>query len=73
MCPCCEYTLLWSVQPLPLLSLTPLPPTPDFQQFSIYIFISSTFTDVMFSSIADALSFSFPFPELHRLVHYHKR
>jgi hypothetical protein len=30
MYPCCEIILLWSVQPLPLLFLTPLPLTPHF-------------------------------------------
>jgi hypothetical protein len=63
MCPYCEYTLCWSSQPFILLSLTPLPPTPIpiFQQLSIHFLISSTFTDVMFYDIVDALSlFSFP-------------
>jgi hypothetical protein len=40
MYPCCESTLLWSIQPLPLLSLTPLPPTQlffsNFQCTSLY-------------------------------------
>jgi hypothetical protein len=40
----CGYALLWSIQPLPLLSLTTLPPTCNFQQLSIHILISSTFT-----------------------------
>jgi hypothetical protein len=48
MCPHCECTLLWSLQPLPLLSLTPLPPTPTFQFLLIHNLISSTFTDVTF-------------------------
>jgi hypothetical protein len=30
MQPHCEYTSFWSVQPFPLLSLTPLPPIPHF-------------------------------------------
>jgi hypothetical protein len=37
-----------------------LPPT--FSTAFIHILISSTFTDVMFYDITDALSFSFPFP-----------
>jgi hypothetical protein len=69
MHPCSEYTLLWSTQPLLSLSLTPLPPIPLFQQLSIPTLISSTFTDVMFYNIVDALSFSFlSFPEKHRVV-----
>jgi hypothetical protein len=44
-------------------SLTSLSPTPPiFEQLSIHILISSTFTDLMFYNITDALSFSFPFP-----------
>jgi hypothetical protein len=39
-----------------------LPSTPIFPQLSIHILISSTFSDVMFYGITDALSFSFPFP-----------
>jgi hypothetical protein len=36
----CGYTLLWSIQSLPLLSLTPLPPNPHFSTaFSIYPYI----------------------------------
>jgi hypothetical protein len=38
----CGCALLWSVQSLQVLSLTPLTlPTPIFQQFSIHILISS--------------------------------
>jgi hypothetical protein len=54
------YTFLWSAQPLPLLSLNLLPPTPTFQQLSIYILISSTFTS--YAIFTDALLVSFPFP-----------
>jgi hypothetical protein len=43
-------------------SLTSFSPTPLFQQLSVHTLISSTFTDVMFYDITDALSFSFPFP-----------
>jgi hypothetical protein len=39
----CECTLLWSVQLLPLLSLTLLPPTPIFQQLSVHILMSSIY------------------------------
>jgi hypothetical protein len=37
-------------------------PSPIFQQLSMYILISSNFTDVMSYGIIDALPFSFPFP-----------
>jgi hypothetical protein len=44
-------------------------PRPIFQQCSVHILISSTFTGVIFYDIIDALSFSFPsFPEFHRVV-----
>jgi hypothetical protein len=51
--------------PLPLY----LPPS-IFQQLSVHILVSSTFTDVMFYDITDVLSFfSFPsFPQFHRVV-----
>jgi hypothetical protein len=62
MNPHCESTLLWSIQPFPLLSLTPSLPTPSIQQLSVHILMSSTCTDVMFYDITDALSLSFPFP-----------
>jgi hypothetical protein len=55
MYPCCEYTLLWSIQPLPLLSLTPSLPPRIIQQLSILNIIFSTF--------------SFPsFPKFHKGV-----
>jgi hypothetical protein len=38
------------------------PFTPIFKQLSIHIFILSTFTDITFYEIFDALSFSIPFP-----------
>jgi hypothetical protein len=64
-----EYTLLWSIQPL---HCSPLPPpTSHFQQLSIHILISCTFTDVMFYNTVDTLSSSFPFPsfpEFHSVV-----
>jgi hypothetical protein len=44
---------------------SPLPlylPPPIFQQLSIHILLSSTFTDAMFYNIIDALSLSFIFP-----------
>jgi hypothetical protein len=64
----CGCPLLWSVQPLPLLFLTPLPPTQFFNSFqytSLYPLPSHMLCD-----ITDALSFSFPFPlsEFHRVV-----
>jgi hypothetical protein len=70
-----EYTLLWSVQPLPLLSLTLSLPPRIIQQLSICIVTSSTFTDVMYFDIVDALSFFFPFPPPSSSIaqfHYHK-
>jgi hypothetical protein len=42
-------------------SLLPPPSHPCFH-LSVHILISSTFTDVMFYDIVDALVFSFPFP-----------
>jgi hypothetical protein len=61
MYPHCEYTLLWSIQPLPLLFFALLPPTPPpFNSFQHII--SSTFTDTVFYDIVNALPFSFPFP-----------
>jgi hypothetical protein len=39
----CGFTLHWSVQSLPLLSLTSLPSTTHFQHLSIHILIFSTF------------------------------
>jgi hypothetical protein len=56
MYPCCGFNP-FHYSPLPLY----LPP-PIFQQLSIYILIPSTFTDVMFYNIVDALSLSFPLP-----------
>jgi hypothetical protein len=64
----CGYALLWSIQHLPLLSLTPLPPPPIFQQLLVRILIPSTFLDVMFYNITDALSVSFSFPKFQRVV-----
>jgi hypothetical protein len=55
MCLCCESTLLWSIQSLPLLSFY-FPPL-IFQQLVVHIPVSSTLTDVMFHNITDALSF----------------
>jgi hypothetical protein len=75
MYPHCGCALLWSVQPLVLLSLSLLPLTPIFQQFLIHILISSTFTYVMFYDIVDALSFSFSFPPSPSSIeqfHYYK-
>jgi hypothetical protein len=55
---------------------SPFTSHPSFQQLSVHTLISSTFTDVMFHDITDALSFSFPFPlspssieQFHRLRH----
>jgi hypothetical protein len=71
MCAHRGCTLLWSVQPLPLLSLTPFLSTPlIFQQLSIHMLISSTFTFyVMWHYWCSIIVFSFPsFPEVHRVV-----
>jgi hypothetical protein len=69
MYPSCEYTVLWSVQPLPLLSLSL--PAPIINQFSVHIVLSSTCTDAVCFDIVDSLSLSFPFPllsEFHRVL-----
>jgi hypothetical protein len=67
--PFCGYTLLWSFQPFPLLSLTFHLPTPIFQQFSIYILISSTFTCYVLQCWYSIVLFSFPsFPKFHRII-----
>jgi hypothetical protein len=65
-----KCTLLWSIQPLSLLSLPLLYPSPMFQQLSIHILIFSTFTNVKCYDIVDALhSLSFPsFPKFHCAV-----
>jgi hypothetical protein len=56
------YVLLWSVQPLPILSLTPLHPTLHFSTaFNTHPYILYLI-DLMFYDIIDALSFSFSFP-----------
>jgi hypothetical protein len=52
---------------------TPVPfyvPPPTFQQLSMHILISSTFTDVMLYNIVEFLSFFFfpCFPESHKVV-----
>jgi hypothetical protein len=52
--------LLWSVQPLPLLSLIPLPPISHFSAtFNAYSYI--LYLHIL-CDINDVLSFSFPFP-----------
>jgi hypothetical protein len=56
----CGCALLWSVQSLRLLSLISLLPPPIFQQLSVHIHISSTFTSVVDNTTV-ALPFSFPF------------
>jgi hypothetical protein len=64
------YTLLWSVQSLPLLSLTPLPPTPSFSTaFNTHpciLYLHILWYAILLISI---ILFSFPcFPEFHRVV-----
>jgi hypothetical protein len=49
----CDYTLLLSVQPLLLFSLSLSLPSPIIQQLSIHIVISSTCLDVMHFNIVD--------------------
>jgi hypothetical protein len=52
----------------PFLCLTPLPPT-HFQQLSILILTSSTFTSCFKVLLCSVVLFSFPsFPEFHRVV-----
>jgi hypothetical protein len=53
MYPYCEYTLLWSVQPLPFLSLSPSLPPLIIQELSVYIIISFTRTGVTYFDIVD--------------------
>jgi hypothetical protein len=66
MYPRCGYTLLCSIQPLPLLFISPLLPTPHFSTaFSIYPYILYLH---MLCDITDAPSLSFLFPEFHRAV-----
>jgi hypothetical protein len=55
----CGSALLWSVQPLPLLSLNPLPPSPCFSTiFNANPYI--LYCHILLCDITDALSF-FPF------------
>jgi hypothetical protein len=60
MCPWCGYTLLWSIQLLPLLSLTPSLPPPIIQQLLIHIITLYLHRCNVFWYCW--LSFSFPFP-----------
>jgi hypothetical protein len=64
----CECDLLWSVQSLRLLSLTPSPPSPHFStSFNTHPSILSTFTScAMWYYWCSIILFSFPsFPEFH--------
>jgi hypothetical protein len=45
-------------------------PSSSFQQLSIHILISSTFTDGVFYNIVDTLSFSLPFPASLSSIQY---
>jgi hypothetical protein len=68
-CVLCEYTSLWSIQPLSLLSFIPSPPPSIIQQLSTHIIISSTCTDGRHFHIVDYHSLFLPsFPECHRVV-----
>jgi hypothetical protein len=58
----CGYILLWSIQPVPLLFLTPLPLTPPFFNSFQYISLYPLPSHLMLYNIADVLLFSFPFP-----------
>jgi hypothetical protein len=53
----CDYTLLWPIQPFPLLSLTPslLPNPPLFDSFQ-YISLCPLPSQMLFYVIVDALS-----------------
>jgi hypothetical protein len=66
----CGCALLWPIHPLPLLSLTPLPPTPHFSiAFNTYLYI--LYLHILCHSILLMLVilFSFfSFPEFHRVV-----
>jgi hypothetical protein len=57
----CECALLWSVQPIQLLSLTPLLPSPHFSTvFNTYLYI--LYLHILWYAILHALSFFFAFP-----------
>jgi hypothetical protein len=73
MCPSCESTLLVHSTPSIVLPC-PLPPTLHFQQLSIHILVSSTFTDVMFYNTVDTITlFSFPpSPSSTQQFHCHR-
>jgi hypothetical protein len=66
----CGCALLWSIQPLPLLSLTLYLSPPIFQQLSIHMLISSTFTSyVLWYYWCSIILFSLPsFPKSNRAV-----
>jgi hypothetical protein len=66
----CGCALLWSIQRLPLLSLTPLLPTPHFSRYFNTHPISSTCTSyVMRYYWCSIILFSFPsFSEFHIVV-----
>jgi hypothetical protein len=64
----CGCALLWSVQPLPLLSLTLLPPTSPFFNSFQYTSLYPLPSHLMLCDITDALSFSVTFPKFHRVV-----
>jgi hypothetical protein len=69
MYPYCDYSLLWSVQPLPLLSLTPSLPHPLFNSFQYILSYPLPAQMEWISIFLTIIIFSFPFfPELHRIV-----
>jgi hypothetical protein len=68
MYPLCEYSLFWSVQLLPLLSLTPSLPPPYSKDFNTYCCILYLHRCNVFLHCSIIL-FSFPTsPEFHRVV-----
>jgi hypothetical protein len=70
MYPCCGYILPWSIQPLLLLSLTPLPLTPQFSTaFNTHLYILYLHRCVLWYYWCSIILFSFPFfLKFHRVV-----
>jgi hypothetical protein len=66
--PTVGVTYFGPVGPLPLLSLTPLPRTSPFFNSFQYTSLYPLPSHLTFCDITDALTFSFPFPEFHRVV-----
>jgi hypothetical protein len=74
MCPHCESTLLCSIQPLPVLSLTPFSHPPFFTSFQ-YISLYLLPLHLMLCDMTGALLFCFLFPPSPGSIecfHYYK-